>query len=103
MQDFFQATLHILLINTPSHFRDHAEAKEAMEAFARHYQLKHYKTHLSNYSSEADGIIEYANDEQVDLVLMGTHARTGLAHVFNGSITERVVNRIQYPVWTCHL
>lgn len=103
MQDFFQATLHILLINTPSHFRDHAEANEAMEAFARHYQLKHYKTHLSNYSSEADGIIEYANDEQVDLVLMGTHARTGLAHLFNGSITERVVNRIQYPVWTCHL
>lgn len=103
MQDFFQATLHILLINTPSHFRNHAEAKEAMETFARHYQLKHYKTHLSNYSSEADGIIEYASDEQVDLILMGTHARTGLAHVFNGSITERVVNRIQYPVWTCHL
>ena len=66
-------------------------------------QLKNYKTHLSNYSSETDGIIDYANEEQVDLVLMGTHARTGLAHLFSGSVTESVVNRIQYPVWTSHL
>lgn len=103
VQAFFQATLHVLLINTPSRFRNHAEANKALEAFATRYQLKNYTTHLSNYSSEADGIIDYANEEQVDLVLMGTHARTGLAHVFNGSITESVVNRIQYPVWTCHL
>jgi hypothetical protein len=40
VQEFFQATLHILLINTPSRFRNHAEANEALEAFARHYQLK---------------------------------------------------------------
>lgn len=103
VQDFFQATLHILLINTPSRFRNHAEANQALEAFARYYHLKNYKTHLSNYSSEADGIIDYANDEHIDLVLMGTHARTGLSHLFKGSITERVVNHIQYPVWTCHL
>ncbi len=103
VQDFFQAVLHILLINTPSRFRNHAEANEALDAFARHHQLKNYKTHLSNYSGETDGIIDYANEEQVDLVLMGTHARTGLAHLFSGSVTESVVNRIQYPVWTSHL
>jgi nucleotide-binding universal stress UspA family protein len=103
VQDFFQATLHVLLINTPSRFQNHTEASEALKAFAKHYQLKNYQTHLSNYSSETDGIIEYANEEQVDLVLMGTHARTGLGQLFKGSITERVVNRIQYPVWTCHL
>jgi len=103
VQDFFQATLHVLLINTPSRFKNHAEASEALEAFARHYQLKNFKTHLSNYSSETDGIIDYANEEQVDLVLMGTHGRTGLSHLFSGSVTESVVNRIQYPVWTCHL
>lgn len=103
LQEFFQAVLHILLINTPSNFKNHEEANKALETFANHYQLKNYKAHLSNYSSEVEGIIDYAREEDVDLVIMGTHARTGLAQLFNGSITESVVNRIQYPVWTSHL
>ncbi len=103
LQEFFQAVLHILLINTPSDFKNQTEANRALESFARHYELKNYKTHVSSYSSEAEGIIDYAREEQVDLVAMGTHARTGLAQLFNGSITESVVNRIQYPVWTSHL
>lgn len=103
LQEFFHAALHILFINTPSDFKNHTEANEALEAFVKHYQLTNYKTHLSSYSSEAEGIIDYAREEQVDLVAMGTHARTGLAQLFNGSITESVVNRIQYPVWTSHL
>lgn len=103
LQDFFQAVLHVLLINTPSNFKNHEEANKALETFASHYQLKNYKTHLSSYSSEVEGILDYAREEHVDLVLMGTHARTGFAQLFNGSITESVVNRIQYPVWTSHL
>jgi nucleotide-binding universal stress UspA family protein len=103
VQHFFRATLHILLINTPAHFRRDAEAHEALEEFARHYKLTHYKSHFRNYRNEDDGIIDFASTERMDLIAMATHARKGLSHLFNGSVTESVVNHIQSPIWTYSL
>lgn len=100
LQESFGATLHVLLINTPVHFRRDAEAYEALEEFARHYQLKNYETHFRNYGHEDDGIIDFAIAEKADLIVMATNARKGLSHLFNGSITEDVVNHAQTPVWT---
>ena len=100
LQNFFDATLHILLVNTPAQFRRDAEANEALEEFAKHYKLTNFKTHFRNYAHEDDGIIEFAYSEKMDLIAMGTHARKGLAHLFNRSVTESVVNHIQSPVWT---
>lgn len=100
LQDFFGAKLHILLVNTPIHFRTDAEANEALQEFAKHYKLKNYKTHFRNYTREEDGIIDFAHSERMDLVAIATHARKGLAHLVNVSITENVVNHIQSPIWT---
>lgn len=100
LQEFFGATLHILLINTPANFRRDAEANEALNEFARHYKLDHYKTHFRNYWHEEDGIADFAQSENMDLIAMGTHGLKGLGHLFVGSTTEDVVNHIQIPVWT---
>ena len=100
LQDFFDAKLHILLVNTPIHFKTDVEANEALGDFTRHYELKNVKTHFRNYPREEDGIIDFAYSEGMDLIAMATHARKGLAHLFNVSITENVVNHIQIPVWT---
>ncbi len=45
-------------------------------------------------------ILEYADDEEVDLVVMGTHGRTGLDRYLLGSVTERVVRTADVPVLT---
>ncbi len=45
-------------------------------------------------------IIQAARDEAVDLIVMGTHGRTGLAHVLIGSVAERVVREAPCPVLT---
>lgn len=103
LQDFFNATLHILLVNTPDNFRRDAEANVALAEFAKHYKLKNYKTHFRNYNSEEDGIIDFSHSEGINLIAMATHARKGLAHLFNHSITENVVNHIQCPIWTYSL
>lgn len=97
---FFDSTLHILLINTPLHFKPDAEAKAALEEFVEHYKLNNYKLHFRNYRSAEEGIIKFANDEQIDLIAMATHAWKGVVHLFTGSITEDVVNHIKCPVWT---
>ena len=39
----------------------------------------------------APAIVEYAADEAVDLIVMGTHGRRGVRHLLAGSVTEEVV------------
>lgn len=45
-------------------------------------------------------IVAYAEEHDVDLVVMGTHGRTGLDRYLLGSTTERVVRRSPIPVLT---
>jgi len=45
-------------------------------------------------------IIEYAAENDVDLIVMGTHGRTGLDRYLLGSVTERIVRRSPIPVLT---
>ena len=45
-------------------------------------------------------IIQAARDDDLDMIVMGTHGRTGLAHVLIGSVAERVVREAPCPVLT---
>jgi universal stress protein A len=45
-------------------------------------------------------IVETAEAEHVDLIVMATHGRTGLGHLLIGSVTERVVRTAPCPVLT---
>jgi nucleotide-binding universal stress UspA family protein len=45
-------------------------------------------------------IIHVARAENADLIVMGTHGRTGIAHVLMGSVAERVVQKAHCPVLT---
>lgn len=46
----------------------------------------------------APTIVDYAADEECDLVVLPTHGRTGVARLFLGSVTERVVRQSEVPV-----
>ena len=45
-------------------------------------------------------IIRYAKENEIDLIVLGTHGRTGLAHVLLGSVAEKVVRKASCPVLT---
>jgi universal stress protein A len=45
-------------------------------------------------------ILEMAAAEQVDMIVMATHGRTGLSHLVMGSVAERVVRTAPCPVLT---
>jgi len=45
-------------------------------------------------------IIRAARDYDVDLIVMGTHGRTGVSHILIGSVAERVVRKAPCPVLT---
>lgn len=45
-------------------------------------------------------IIRYAKEQQIDLIVMGTHGRGILAHLLIGSVAEKVVRKAPCPVLT---
>lgn len=45
-------------------------------------------------------IIRYAKEKDIDLIVLSTHGRGGLAHVLMGSVAERVVRKSPCPVLT---
>jgi nucleotide-binding universal stress UspA family protein len=47
-----------------------------------------------------EAIVSYAKSEGIDVIVLGTHGRSGLAHVFMGSVAERVVRAAPCPVLT---
>ncbi len=47
-------------------------------------------------------ILRCADDIDADLIIMGTHGRTGIRHALIGSVAEKVVRRARCPVLTVH-
>ncbi len=99
-QKLYDATIHLVRINTPGNFQRDAVVKKYMQDFAKKLQLKNFTLNVFNDVSEEEGIIYFADSIDADLVAMATHGRTGFAHVLAGSIAEDVVSHSKRPVLT---
>ena len=78
-------------------------------AIAQEYATSFAKRHLANVAQVAvhvrDGnpfleILQAARDFHSDVIVMGTHGRTGVAHLLIGSVAEKVVRASHVPVLT---
>lgn len=80
--------------------------QRAMEQMEKNYlgKMGDYKNTLVRVLSghPASEILNFVDQEKVDLVVMGTHGFTGLAHFFLGSTAEKVVRRADCSVLTVH-
>ncbi len=47
-------------------------------------------------------ILNLAAERSIDLIVMGTHGRSGVKHLLLGSVAERVVRESPTPVMTIH-
>ena len=47
---------------------------------------------------EDEEILKFAKDEKVDIIVVGTHGKTGIEHVFFGSVAEKVLRRSPFPL-----
>jgi nucleotide-binding universal stress UspA family protein len=83
--------------------------EEEIESGARKMMDKFCGSHLNEFTNyEAiitpgipyDEIIKKASEKGADLIVLGTHGRTGLDHVLFGSTAEKVVRKSPLPVLT---
>ena len=99
-QKLYDATVHLVRINTPGNFQRDAVVKKYMQDFAKKLQLKNFTLNMFNDLSEEEGIAYFAESINADMITMATHGRTGFAHVLAGSIAEEVVSHSKRPVLT---
>ena len=81
-----------------------ANAREKARTWLQEYAAKELRD-FSNYEillHEGDilpKIIEVEAGKAIGTIVVGTHGRTGLAHMLLGSITEKVIRSVHCPVY----
>jgi nucleotide-binding universal stress UspA family protein len=96
----FKAQLHLLKINTIHNFETTKDSSDAIRNFINDYDLDNYTLNIYNDVSIESGILNFAKVIDADVILINTHRRSGLAHLFSGSITEDLANHAKLPVLT---
>jgi nucleotide-binding universal stress UspA family protein len=111
----FKAELHLL--NVPEHPGEAAEAEYPIGLFENMQNAAYDRLSKLLTDEEArsvpvsftmrigtpyDEIVRYAVEREIDLIVMGTHGRKGIAHAVMGSVAEKVVRKAPCPVLTIH-
>lgn len=79
------------------------EAKTRIETTLTAEERASYRAELATrLGHPVVEILKYANEQRVDLVVIGTHGRGPLGHMVMGSVAERIVRKATCPVLTVH-
>ena len=73
------------------------EAEQTMDELAEMYNGNELMKFMPEGNPEED-ILKTAENWKADLLVLGTHGRTGLKHLFMGSVAERVLRHSNIPV-----
>jgi nucleotide-binding universal stress UspA family protein len=102
--DTLGAKMHLVYVNSPDgNFRSSSEIDKRIADFLKKADgdLKYLSAVniVSGYTIE-NGILNFANVIGADIIAIATHGRKGLAHFFEGSISEDLANHSTLPVMT---
>jgi universal stress protein A len=106
----FGGRLHVLHVTENTFLRPTAMDSHALQASAVNQVSQRLtdadrqdldaRAVVRTSDAPAEEIVEYARDEGIDLIVMGTHGRKAVAHLLLGSVAERVVRTAPCPVLT---
>jgi nucleotide-binding universal stress UspA family protein len=83
------------------HFRTEKEAEDALAGFVQENIPPSIKMDLVvRKGTPTEGILRYAEEAGIDMIVMATHGHTGLRHILMGNVTEKVVRHSPVPVLT---
>jgi nucleotide-binding universal stress UspA family protein len=73
------------------------EAENLLERVTKKYPYDKI-TRITDEGIAQEAINSIAEERKADLIIMGTHGRTGLKHLFMGSVAEHVIRHSKIPV-----
>ena len=100
----------LYLMHVPGKTGEHFEAnyplgrfqtasRERLASFLSEEELERLRPEYAlRVGAPAEEIVRYADLCDADLIIMGTHGRSGIAHVLMGSVAEQVVRVAPCPV-----
>ena len=76
--------------------REHADniIHHVIEKYGKGLEI----THFNEFGSTADGILNCSEEFKADLIVIGTHSRTGIDRLLMGSVAEKVIRNAKIPV-----
>ncbi len=98
--NFENSKIYLLKVNTPQKFENTQDTNDRVENFIAKYELKNYSINVYNDSSVEKGILNFSNKINADIIALATHGRSGLSHIFNGSITKNLSKNAIKPMLT---
>lgn len=96
----FNAKIHLLMVNTANNFITTYDARIRINDFISGQTFENYTINIHNDTSVEEGILNFSQEIDADLIGISTHGRQGIAHFFNSSISEDLVNHSKRPVIT---
>lgn len=79
------------------------EGHQATDAIAKQANDSDIETETAvRRGNPHDDILTFAEENDIDVIVMGTHGRTGVKRALLGSVTEDVVRHSEIPVLTVH-
>ncbi len=99
------AKLHILRVNHPGHVMPQREVHTKGKVMADRNYLKDYEINTYADKTIEDGILHFAEDNHIEMIMLGTHSRSGISRILHrgGSVAEGLVTHSNMLVWTCSL
>ena len=105
--DSLGAEVQLLYVNVPGDgFKSTDEMEWAADNFLQQAEGNLDRINDVHYIADKNaekGILKYAHKVNADMVAITTHGRTGLARFFEGSISEDLANRADFPIMTFQL
>jgi nucleotide-binding universal stress UspA family protein len=100
VQELLNLNMHILKVRTPHNLISAGTANDQLEKFSKrnHFENSTLNSIEGDYPDE--GIVAFAEDIGAGLIIIGTHGKTGFAHIFGGSRAEDLANHSKIPVLT---
>ncbi len=88
----------LLVVNTPYVFYDTPSIEKFLQELKGQVPTERLHLRVYNDISVEEGLRQAMEAEKADLLVMGTHARKGLAQFLFGSITENAAQYLAYPL-----
>ncbi len=100
LQQLLDCSVEFVWVKTPHDIENLDLLQDEMDNLLKEYGFKKAVFNIVKDIFPQDGILIYSRKSHAKMLVMATHARRGIAHFLEGSLTEDTLNHARIPVWS---